>query len=137
MNKVTIAFIFAALLGGILIGLSVNELNHLTSPAPQNAATSTMTVDTLDPQFVLHDVYIPTSTFYIDLDQTSTPCFIASTQGICLPSFKDFVVDAQLLKAIRSGNFAISGNNISVPIGNGSSTDLTNVLNYIQSEITK
>jgi hypothetical protein len=42
-----------------------------------------------------------------------------------------------LLKTIRSGNFSISGNNISTPLGNGSSSDLMSVLNLLQQEIQK
>jgi hypothetical protein len=141
MNKLTIAFIFASLVGGILVGLGVNELNSLSSHAPQIAATSTVFNTT---GTVIVGQALPTlsthSVLWIPSSSTAQITCLYAKGDSCVVSMDDITALQSylpLLKAIRSGNFAISGNNISVPVGNGSSTDLTNVLNYMQREIGK
>jgi hypothetical protein len=133
----------ALVVSGIVIAIMSG---HQPAPASQIAATSTATVATasISVGAPLSNPYAEftsptisqTSTSYID--PTKVPnCLMAKMGGSCLLTWSDFLADITLLKAIRSGNFTISGNNISIPIGNGSSSNLMSVLNYMQSEIAK
>lgn len=102
-------------------------------PTPQIAASST-NISFATGTIAMAALPPITSVLDVEGNTTGATCFYQE-KNACVVTLKDFKADIQILKAIRSGNFSISGNNISIPIGNGSSTDLMSVLNYIQSQL--
>ena len=125
--------------GALLCGAVVISIARQPASTPAVAATSTyyinasstLVVDTPPSKMEMQSIFWQSSSSTQEFS-----CFFG--QGdTCVVSIQDFKTDILLLKTLRSGNFTISGNNISVPIGNGSSSDLMSVLNYMQSEIAK
>jgi hypothetical protein len=126
-----------SILGALICGGIVVAVAHQAAPTPQIAATSTSNFfQAAPPPTVLAIETTSSIEIMVPLNiVSSSPDCLVEQKGICILATKDLITDLVLLKAIRSGNFAISANNISVPIGNGSSSDLMDVLNYMQSEI--
>lgn len=134
---------FGIILGALICAGIVVAVAHRPAPQPTPAiaatSTASMTLASSVPIVVVPPPKMEAQSLFWESSTSSIKqfsCFFG--QGdTCVLSIQDFKADIQALKAIRSGNFVISGNNISVPIGNGSSTDLMSVLNYIQSELQK
>jgi hypothetical protein len=130
-----------SILGALICAGIVVAVAHqpVPQPTPQIAATSTSNVfQATPPPTLLAAATTSSIEITVPLNVvSSSPTCLVEQNGTCVVATKDLIADITLLKAIRSGNFAISGHNISIPTGNGSSTDLMNVLNYMQGEIGK
>jgi hypothetical protein len=120
-----------SILGALVCGGIVIALTHQPQPTPMSSACPQgFTCETAPaPESAATSTAAPAASGTITLEEATFNRLDAQLQTLnaYLP----------LLKAIRSGNFSISGNNISIPLSNGSSTDLMSALNSLQGEIGK